>query len=105
MSGERIPPSGAGPITPPRAKRVDHLAKAQRLTERARGRSGEAPPATKLTTRLPSEQVEWLKDEAKGYRERHPRWPRVTLEELLAIAIDHLREAKDLDAVIGQHRS
>ncbi|HMB02720.1 MAG TPA: hypothetical protein VKP69_03150 [Isosphaeraceae bacterium] len=60
---------------------------------------------TKLTTRLATEQVEWLKGEAKGYRERHPRRPRVTLEELIAIAIDHLREAKNFDAVIGKHRS
>ncbi len=84
------------------------MEKAQRLREQARGKGGEAPsapPVTKLTTRLPSEQVEWLKGEAQGYRERHPRWPRVTLEELLAIAIDHLREAKHLDSVIGKHRS
>ena len=81
------------------------MEKAQRLTEQARGRGGEAPSVTKLTTRLPTEQVEWLKGEAKGYRERHPRWPRVTLEELIAIAIDHLREAKNLDSVIGKHRS
>ena len=108
MSGERIPPSGAGPIVPPRAKRVDHLEKAQRLTEQARGRGAETPAAslvTKLTTRLATEQVEWLKGEAQGYRERHPRWPRVTIEELIAIAIDHLREAKNLDSVIGKHRS
>src|SRR5512135_2386667 len=107
MSGERIPPSGEGPIMP-RVRRVDHLEKAQRLTEQARGRGGEAPaapPVTKLTTRLPTEQVEWLKGEARGYRERNPRRPRVTLEELIAIAIDHLREAKHLDAVIGKHRS
>src|SRR5512135_483957 len=108
MPEERIPPSGGGPIVPPRGKRVDHLEKAQRLTEQARGKGGAAPPAplvTKLTTRLPTEQVEWLKGEAQGYRERHPRWPRVTIEELIAIAIDHLREAKNLDAVIGKHRS
>src|SRR5512135_3376225 len=108
MPEERIPPSGGGPIVPPRGKGGDHLEKAHRLTEQARGKAGGAPavpPVTKLTTRLPSEQVEWLKGEAKGYRERHPRWPRVTLEELLAIAIDHLREAKNLDAVIGKHRS
>src|SRR5512135_158779 len=106
MSAERIPPSGEGPITPP-ARRVDHLEKAQRLREQAQGR-GEAKteqPITKLTTRLPTEQVEWLKAEAKGYRDRHPRRPRVTIEELIAIAIDHLREAKNLDSVIGKHRS
>src|SRR5512135_508169 len=106
MSAERIPPSGEGPITP-RAGRVDHLAKAQRLREQARGQgeASAAPPMTKFTTRLATEQVAWLKAEAKGYRERNPRRPRVTLEELLAIAIDHLRAAKDLDAVIGKHRS
>src|SRR5512135_1453137 len=108
MAEERIPPSGGGPIVPPRGQRVDHVEKAQRLREQARGRAGEAasaPLVTKLTTRLPTEQVEWLKSEAQGYRERHPRWPRVTLEELIAIAIDYLREAKNLDAVIGKHRS
>src|SRR5512135_226557 len=107
MLAERIPPSGSGPIIP-RARRVDHLEKAQRLTEQARGRGGEAPAAplmTKVTTRLATEQVAWLRGEAKGYRERHPRRPRVTLEELIAIAIDHLRATKDLDSVIGKHRS
>src|SRR5512144_283331 len=105
MSAERIPPSGSGPIMPP-AKRVDHLEKAQRLRDRARGRGDvEAePPVTKLTTRLPTEQVDWLKAEAKGYRERNPRRPRVTLEELIAVAVDHLRETKNLDSVIAKYR-
>jgi uncharacterized protein (DUF4415 family) len=106
MAAEKIPPSGEGPITPP-TRRVDHLEKAKKLQEQAQGR-GEAKteqPITKLTTRLPSEQVEWLKAEAKGYRERNPRRPRVTIEELIAIAIDHLRETKSLDSVIAKHRS
>jgi hypothetical protein len=60
---------------------------------------------TKLTTRLPTDQVEWLKGEAKGYRERNPRRPRVTIEELMSIAIEHLREAKNLDALIAKYRS
>ena len=60
---------------------------------------------TKLTTRLPREQVAWLKSEAKGYRERNPRRPRVTIEELIAVAVDHPRETKDLDSVIAKYRS
>lgn len=90
----------------PPARRVDHLEKAQRLQDRARGRGTDAePPVTKLTTRLPSEQVAWLKSEAKGYRERNPRRPRATIEELIAVAVDHLRETKNLDSVIAKYRS
>ena len=87
------------------------MEKAQRLKEQAQGR-GDAKgdrkatlAITKLTTRLPTEQVEWLREQAKGYRERNPRRPRVTIEELIAIAVEHLREAKNLDATIAKYRS
>jgi hypothetical protein len=65
----------------------------------------EALGTKKLTTRIPGDQYRWLRDEAKGYKERNPKRPRVTIEELISIAIDHLREAKNLDAVIAKHRS
>jgi hypothetical protein len=65
-----------------------------------------APASTfaKLTTRVPPDQLEWLKGEAKRYRAEHPRAPKVTIEELIRVAIDHLKEAKNLDALIAKHR-
>jgi hypothetical protein len=59
----------------------------------------------KLTTRIPSEQFEWLSEQPKAYRGRNPARPRVTIEELITIALGHLRDSKDLDAVIAKHRS
>lgn len=63
------------------------------------------PTFRKLTTRVPFEQIEWLNQQPRAYRERNPTRPRVTIEELITIALDHLRDAKDLDAVIAKHRS
>lgn len=68
----------------------------------------EAPVAlstfTKLTTRIPPDQLDWLKGEVKRYRAEHPRAPKITIEELIRVAIDSLKEAKNLDALIAKHR-
>lgn len=68
----------------------------------------EAPTAlstfAKLTTRIPPDQLEWLKDEVKRYRAEHPRAPKITIEELIRVAIDSLKDAKNLDALIAKHR-
>jgi hypothetical protein len=70
----------------------------------------EAPAATgtstftKLTTRIPPDQLEWLKGEVKRYRAEHPRAPKITIEELIRVAIDNLKDAKNLDALIAKHR-
>ena len=65
-----------------------------------------APAGTfaKLTTRVPPDQLEWLKGEAKRYRAEHPRAPKLTIEELIRVAIDHLKEAKNLDGLIVKYR-
>lgn len=59
----------------------------------------------KLTTRVLPEQLEWLRGEVEGYRQRHPRAPRLTVEELTRLALDHLRASPDLDGLIAQYRA
>src|SRR4051794_34044009 len=117
---EKIPASVEGPITPPR--RVDHLEKARRVQEQAqavvesppkavteespappRAEHGDGPAFKKLTTRIPAEQVVWLTEQTKEYRKRNPRAARLTIEGLVMVAIDNLRETKNLDAVIAKY--
>lgn len=67
----------------------------------------QAKPAarfTKLTTRVFPEQLEWLKLEANRYREQNPRAPRVTVEELTRVALEHLREVGNLEMLIARYR-
>ena len=109
---EEIPASIDLPPTP--ARRMGAAEKARALImpvpdpapAGGLGRPGDAPVGTfaKLTTRVPPDQLEWLKGEAKRYRAEHPRAPKVTIEELIRVAIDHLKEAKNLDALIAKHR-
>jgi hypothetical protein len=90
------------PPTP--VRRIDAAEKARRLLS--------APPAgcegdrlAKLTTRVRAEQLSWLREEAARFRVRNPRAPRLTVEELTRVALEHLREAQDLDALVARYRS
>jgi hypothetical protein len=38
-----------------------------------------------------------------GYSHRHPRRPKLTVDLLVRVAIDHLKNAKDFDAVIARY--
>jgi hypothetical protein len=49
--------------------------------------------------------VDWLKAEVKRYRAEHPRVPKLTIEELMRVALEHLKEAKNLDSLITKHRT
>ena len=108
---EEIPASVDLPPTP--ARRMGAAEKARALitpvAEPAQAMGPAPAPAAstfaKLTTRIPPDQLEWLKGEAKRYRAEHPRAPKVTIEELIRVAIDHLKEAKNLDALIARHRT
>jgi hypothetical protein len=112
---EEIPASVDLPPTP--ARRMGAAEKARALISPVpdpapAGRTPAAvetapAPSTfaKLTTRVPPDQLDWLKGEAKRYRAEHPRAPKVTIEELIRVAIDHLKEAKNLDALIAKHRT
>lgn len=100
---EEIPASVELPSTP--ARRIG-------AAEKARAMLTPAPVETpasqstfaKLTTRIPPDQLDWLKGEVKRYRAEHPRAPKITIEELIRVAIDSLKEAKNLDALIAKHR-
>jgi len=107
---EEIPASVDLPPTP--ARRMGAAEKARTLitplAEPAPAKEPAPAPANtfaKLTTRIPPDQLAWLKDEAKRYRTAHPRAPKVTIEELIRVAIDHLKEAKNLDVLIAKHRT
>ncbi len=59
---------------------------------------------SKLTTRVYPEQLEWLKLEVSRYREQNPRAPRITVEELTRVALEHLRETGNLETLIAKYR-
>jgi hypothetical protein len=58
----------------------------------------------KLTTRVRTDQLDWLQEQARTYHRRHPRAPKLTIEELVRLAVDQLREAPHLDSLIGRYR-
>lgn len=89
---------------PQPVRRIDAVGKARQMMQVPK-EEPDGPSFKKLTTRIPVEQFEWLSQQPKGYRVRNPSRPRVTIEELITIAIDHLRDAKDLDVVIAKHRA
>src|SRR5882672_3820155 len=59
----------------------------------------------KVGTRLPPDLVEWLKQQVKEYRRRNPHAPRLTIEELLRIAIVDLRARGPVDKTIARYRA
>lgn len=100
---EEIPASVDLPSTP--ARRMGAAEKARAMMTPAPAEAPAAPGSfTKLTTRIPPDQLEWLKAEVKRYRAEHPRAPKITIEELIRVAIDNLKDAKNLDALIAKHR-
>ena len=110
---EKIPSSVSGPIAPPK-RTANHLDRARSMVEQSKGPAAvEGEPAgagaddapRKLTTRVSGDQFRWLKDQAGGFKTRHPKRPRLTVEELVSIAIENLRGEKNLDGVIAKHRS
>jgi hypothetical protein len=59
----------------------------------------------KVGTRLPPDLVDWLKQQVADYRRRNPHAPRLTIEELLRIAIVDLRARGPVDKTIARYRS
>ena len=106
---EEIPVSGDMP-TPP-AKRIDAQEKARQLLASAppaqpvgQGEPVAADSFKKITTRIPAEDFQWLKDEVKRYRQRNPRAPRLTIEGLILVAVEHIKKEKDLDGLVAKYR-
>jgi hypothetical protein len=106
---EEIPISGDMPT--PLVRRIDAQEKARQLLNPGTGTqpAGQGEPVAdvafkKITTRIPAEDYQWLKDEVKRYRQRNPRAPRLTIEGLILVAIEHVKKEKDLDGVIAKYR-
>jgi len=59
----------------------------------------------KVGTRLPPDLVEWLKQQVQGYRRRNPHAPRLTIEELLRIAIVDLQARGPVDKTVARYRA
>ena len=59
----------------------------------------------KVGTRLPPDLVDWLKQQVADYRKRNPHAPRLTIEELLRIAIVDLRARGPVDKTVARYRS
>lgn len=59
-----------------------------------------------LSGRVFLDQHDWFCQAPKAWRTRHPRKPKLTRDELMRIAIEHLRDNEDeLDALIERYRS
>ena len=60
----------------------------------------------RLSTRVFPDQREWVRQTLTTYRQRHPRVPRLTMDELIRIAIEELRQHEEaLDTIIARYRS
>jgi hypothetical protein len=100
----REPIRTAVPLAAPR--RADTAARAAELVggPGPAANVGHSDGTSKLTTRVRADQLAWLQEQARSYHRRHPRAPRLTIEELTRLAIDHLRDAPHLDALVGEYR-
>ena len=59
----------------------------------------------KVGTRLPPDLVDWLKRQVQEYRRRNPHAPRLTIEELLRIALVDLRARGPVDRTVARYRA
>lgn len=89
------------PLSAPR--RADPAERAAAMIART-DHTPPGPETCKLTTRVRAEQLAWLREQARTYHRRHPRAPKLTIEELVRLAIDQLREGPHLDGVITRCR-
>lgn len=94
----------AVPLAAPR--RPDAADRAAALIETPPLAAAPGPTAatSKLTTRVRADQLAWLQDQARTYHRRHPRAPKLTIEELVRLALDHLRDAPGLDGLVARYR-
>lgn len=89
------------PLAPPR--RADPAERAAALVSGA-VHVPPGPETCKLTTRVRADQLAWLQEQARTYHRRHPRAPKLTIEELVRLAVDTLRETPHMDGLIGRYR-
>jgi hypothetical protein len=95
------------------AKRLDAASKAEQLLNASQlpapvspARSAKAEGTLpKITGRVFPEQLRWVKEEIRSYRARHPRRPKLTIDLVMRVALDHLKDADNFDAVVHKHLS
>ena len=93
------------PLPASPVRRIDATEKARQLLTVQPAPVPAGPVLIKLTTRIFPEQMAWMKQEIARARLRNPRAPKLTVEEITRIALDHLRGADNLDAVVARYRS
>ena len=59
----------------------------------------------KVGTRLPPDLIDWMKQQVTEYRRRNPHAPRLTIEELLRIALLDLRARGPVDKTVARYRA
>jgi hypothetical protein len=59
----------------------------------------------KVGTRLPPDLIDWVKQQVAEYRRRNPHAPRLTIEELLRIALFELRARGPVDKTVARYRA
>ena len=85
-------------------RRADPAERAAALMKATTPAPVEPDGTCKLTTRVRADQLAWLQEQARTYHRRHPRAPRLTIEELVRLALDQLRESPHLDGHINRYR-
>jgi hypothetical protein len=58
----------------------------------------------KVSTRLTTDQVAWIKALIKDHRARNPHAAMLRKEEIMRFALDYFREAKDVHVLIARYR-
>jgi len=90
------------PLAP--SRRADPADRAAALVTGGEPAAAGPDGTCKLTTRVRADQLAWLQEQARTYHRRHPRAPRLTIEELVRLAIDQLRESPHPDGLIARYR-
>lgn len=63
-----------------------------------------APMYSKITTKVLTSQLQWMREQITEFQIEHPRSPKLTMEEVVQVAIDELRTSGNLDERIQRYR-
>jgi hypothetical protein len=92
------------PLSVNPVRRIDATEKARQLLA-VSPQPPAGPAMVKLTTRIFAEQMAWMKEEITQAQVKNPRAPKLTVEELTRLALDHLRNFGSLEALLAEYRS
>lgn len=95
------------------ARRLDAAAKAEQLLSpsppvgpaAAKAPKGKGTALPKITGRVFPEQLRWVKEEIKSYGARNPKRPKLTIDLVMRVALDYLKDAENFDAVVTKYLS